>query len=63
MSGRDLFEIMFGSFRVAKTGTLRRLFAGAFISAFGTGMTLSLLLVYLHDIRGFSNAFGGFLLS
>ncbi len=54
---------MFGSFRVAKTPTLRRLFAGAFISAFGTGMTLSLLLVYLHDIRGFSNAFGGFLLS
>jgi MFS family permease len=26
-------------------------------------MTLSLLLVYLHDIRGFTNTFGGFVLS
>lgn len=54
---------MFGSFRIAKTSMLRRLLAGVFISAIGTGMTLSLLLVYLHEMRGFSNSFGGFLLS
>ena len=29
------------------------------LSAIGRGMTLSLLMVYLHDIRGFSIAFGG----
>ena len=36
---------------------------GVLLSAIGTGMTLSLLLVYLHDMRGFTNTFGGFLLS
>ena len=43
--------------------TLRRLFLGNFLSSLGTGMTLSLLLVYLKDIRGFTTSFGGFLLS
>jgi MFS family permease len=37
----------------------RRIVAGIALSAIGRGMTLSLLMVYLHDIRGFSIAFGG----
>ena len=43
--------------------SLKRLFFGNFMSCIGTGMTLALLLVYLHDIRGFTTAFGGFVLS
>ena len=41
----------------------RKMILGVMLSATGTGMTLSLLLVYLHDMRGFTNTFGGFLLS
>jgi MFS family permease len=41
----------------------RKMILGVMLSAIGTGMTLSLLLVYLHDMRGFTNTFGGFLLS
>jgi MFS family permease len=41
----------------------RKMVLGVMLSAIGTGMTLSLLLVYLHDMRGFTNTFGGFLLS
>ena len=37
----------------------RRIVAGIALSAIGRGMTLSLLMVYLHDIRGFSISFGG----
>ena len=40
----------------------RRVIFGIFMNAIGNGMTMSLLLVYFHDIRGFSNTFGGFLL-
>jgi MFS family permease len=36
---------------------------GIALNAIGGGMTLSLLLVYLHDMRGFTNTFGGLLLS
>jgi MFS family permease len=54
---------MFSSFGFERTPTLNRLFAGVFISAIGTGMTLSLLLVYLHELRGFTNSFGGFILA
>jgi hypothetical protein len=35
---------------------------GISLNAIGGGMTLSLLLVYLHDMRGFTNTFGGLLL-
>lgn len=41
----------------------RKLVVGIALNAIGGGMTLSLLLVYLHDMRGFSNTFGGLLLS
>lgn len=41
----------------------RKMVLGICLNAIGGGMTLSLLLVYLHDMRGFSNTFGGLLLS
>ena len=37
----------------------RKMILGVMLSAIGTGMTLSLLLVYLHDMRGFTNTFFG----
>lgn len=41
----------------------RKIVIGIALNAIGGGMTLSLLLVYLHDMRGFTNTFGGLLLS
>jgi MFS family permease len=41
----------------------RRIVAGIALSAIGRGMTLSLLIVYLHDIRGFTTSFGGLLMA
>lgn len=41
----------------------RKIVVGIALNAIGGGMTLSLLLVYLHDMRGFTNTFGGLLLS
>lgn len=41
----------------------RKLVLGICLNAIGGGMTLSLLLVYLHEMRGFSITFGGLLLS
>ncbi len=41
----------------------RKMVIGICLNAIGGGMTLSLLLVYLHDMRGFTNTFGGLLLS
>jgi MFS family permease len=41
----------------------RKMVMGIGLNAIGGGMTLSLLLVYLHDMRGFTNTFGGLLLS
>ena len=41
----------------------KRLIAAFTLSAIGNGMTLSLLMVYLHDQRGFSNTFGGFVIA
>ena len=58
-----ILTFVFGDYSDVLTPVLRRLFLGNFMSGLGTGMTLSLLLVYLHDIRGFSNTFGGFVLS
>jgi len=37
--------------------------AGIALSAIGRGMTLSLLMVYLHEMRGFTTSFGGLLLA
>lgn len=58
-----ILSFVFGDYSQVLTPVLRRLFFGNFMSGLGTGMTLALLLVYLHDIRGFSNTFGGFVLS
>ena len=41
----------------------RKIVIGICLNAIGGGMTLSLLLVYLHDLRGFTNSFGGLLLA
>jgi MFS family permease len=41
----------------------RRLVIGVGFNAIGGGMTMSLLLVYLHDMRGFTTTFGGLLLA
>jgi len=41
----------------------RRMVAGIALSAIGRGMTLSLLMVYLHEMRGFTTSFGGLLLA
>ena len=40
-----------------------RIILGISLNAIGGGMTLSLLMVYLHDIRGFSTTFGGLLMA
>ena len=40
----------------------RRIVAGIALSAIGRGMTLSLLMVYLHEMRGFTTSFGGLLM-
>ena len=58
-----VLTFVFENYSDVLTPVLRRLFFGNFMSGLGTGMTLSLLLVYLHDIRGFTNTFGGFVLS
>ena len=60
---KKLFNFIFDEYKDLLTPVLRRLFIGNFMSGIGTGMTLSLLIVYLHDIRKFSNTFGGFVLS
>ena len=61
--GGKILRALFGDYREVMNPTLRRLFLGNFLSSLGTGMTLSLLLVYLDSIRGFSTTFGGLLLS
>ena len=41
----------------------RRIVVGIALSAIGRGMTLSLLMVYLHEMRGFTTSFGGLLMA
>lgn len=41
----------------------RRIVVGLALSAIGRGMTLSLLMVYLNDMRGFTTSFGGLLMA
>ena len=55
--------MLFKEFTVLLNPQSRKLVIGMCLSAIGGGMTLSLLLVYLHDMRGFTNTFGGLLLS
>jgi len=61
--GGKILRTLFGDYRDVMNPTLKRLIFGNFLSSLGTGMTLSLLLVYLNSIRGFSTTFGGLLLS
>jgi MFS family permease len=55
--------VFFKEFREILNPKSRKIIIGISLNAIGGGMTLSLLLVYLHDMRGFSNTFGGLLLS
>ncbi|NDE72300.1 MAG: MFS transporter, partial [Actinobacteria bacterium] len=61
--GGKILRTLFGDYRDVMNPMLKRLIFGNFLSSLGTGMTLSLLLVYLNSIRGFSTTFGGLLLS
>jgi MFS family permease len=55
--------MLFKEFTVLLNPQSRKIVMGICLNAIGGGMTLSLLLVYLHDMRGFSNTFGGLLLA
>ncbi|MDE3064046.1 MAG: MFS transporter [Acidobacteriota bacterium] len=50
-------------FRRSITTPLRVFYAGTFSSAIGRGLTLSLFVIYLHNVRGFSTGFSTLLLS
>ena len=41
----------------------RRLILGNMINAIGMGLTMTLFLVYLHTVRGFSAGFSGLVMS
>lgn len=55
--------MFYQDFREILNPKSRKIVIGIAFNAVGGGMTLSLLLVYLHDMRGFTNTFGGLLLS
>lgn len=55
--------MLFKEFTALLNPQSRRIVFGICLNAIGGGMTLSLLLVYLHDMRGFTNTFGGLLLA
>jgi len=55
--------MLFKEFTVLLNPRSRKMVIGICLNAIGGGMTLSLLLVYLHDMRGFTNTFGGLLLA
>lgn len=50
-------------FRSSITRPLRRYYTGTFVSCMGQGLTLSLFVIYLHNVRGFSTDFATLLLS
>lgn len=53
----------FSELREIINPTSKKLLIGVALNAIGGGMTLALLMVYLHDMRGFTNTFNGLLLS
>ena len=55
--------MLFKEFTTLLNPQSRKIVLGICLNAIGGGMTLSLLLVYLHDMRGFTNTFGGLLLA
>jgi MFS family permease len=50
-------------FRSGITGPLRRFYIATFVSSMGSGLTYSLFVIYLHNVRGFSTDFATLLLS
>jgi MFS family permease len=50
-------------FRSSITRPLRRYYTGTFVSSTGNGLTYSLFVIYLHNVRGFSTNFATLLLS
>jgi MFS family permease len=50
-------------FRSSINGPLRRFFTCTFLSCIGNGLTLSLFIVYLHNVRGFSIDYATLLLA
>jgi len=50
-------------FRSSIRGPLRRLYLCTFIGCVGVGLTLSLFVIYLHNVRGFSTTFATLLLA
>src|ERR1700744_1552416 len=50
-------------FRSSIRGPLRRFYTCTFIGCIGNGLTLSLFVVYLHNVRDFSTAFATLLLA
>jgi len=50
-------------FRSSIRGPLRRFYTCTFIGCIGNGLTLSLFVVYLHNVRHFSTAFATLLLA
>lgn len=52
-----------GHFLDHLNGHARRLIFGNMINAIGMGLTMTLFLVYLHTIRGFSGGFSGLVMS
>src|SRR5271169_4792637 len=50
-------------FRRSLTSPLRLFFASSFFACIGRGLTLSLFVVYLHNVRGFSTTFSTLLLA
>ncbi len=50
-------------FRGSLTGPLRRFYTCTFLACIGSGLTLSLFVVYLHNVRGFSTSFATLLLA
>jgi MFS family permease len=52
-----------GEFRSSIRGPLRRFYFCTFIGCIGIGLTLSLFVVYLHNVRHFSTSFATLLLA
>src|SRR5579863_5878785 len=50
-------------FRRSLSPRLRLFYASTFFAAVGRGLTLSLFVVYLHNVRGFSTTFSNLLLA
>jgi MFS family permease len=50
-------------FRTSIRGPLRRFYLCTFLFSIGSGLTLSLFVIYLHNVRGFSTSFATLLLA